>query len=66
MKPDVRGESGQLIWADGKATIPQITTCDNQGMQKSIFERTTRETLKQMGYSNKQLWLQFTWDNRKL
>lgn len=32
-------ESGRLVWADGKATISQITAHDNKGMQKSIYER---------------------------
>lgn len=29
-----------------KATVTQITTCYNQGMQKSISECTTHQTLK--------------------
>ncbi len=37
---------------DRKATITQINTHCNQGMQNTISERTTRPTLKQMGYSN--------------
>ncbi len=38
---------------DRKATVTQITTSYNQGMQNSISERTTRRTLKQMGYSSR-------------
>uniref|UniRef100_A0A9J8AAK5 LIM and calponin homology domains 1b n=1 Tax=Cyprinus carpio carpio TaxID=630221 RepID=A0A9J8AAK5_CYPCA len=36
-----------------KATVTQITTRYNQGMQNTISECTTRRTLKQMGYSNR-------------
>ncbi len=38
---------------DIKATVTQITTRYNQGMQNTISERTTRRTLKQMSYSNR-------------
>ncbi len=45
---DVRG------WChDRKATVTQITACYNQGMQNTISERTTRRTLKHMGYSSR-------------
>ncbi len=36
-----------------KATVTQITTRYNQGMQNTISERTTRRTLKKMGYSSR-------------
>ncbi len=38
---------------DRKATVTQITTHYNQGMQNTISEHTTRRTLKQMGYSSR-------------
>ncbi len=44
---------GRLVRDDRKATVTQITTRYNQGMQNTISERTTRRTLKQMGYSSK-------------
>ncbi len=52
---DVRGQRrmGRLVRDDRKATITQITTCYNQGMQNTISERTTRRTLKQMGSSSR-------------
>ncbi|KAK7136638.1 hypothetical protein R3I93_016855 [Phoxinus phoxinus] len=52
---DPRGQRrmARLVQADRKATVTQITTRYNQGVQKSISERTTRRTLKQMGYSKK-------------
>ena len=43
----------RLVQDDRKATVTEITTRYNQGMQKSISERTTRRTLKQMGYSSR-------------
>ncbi len=51
---DVRGQRrrGRLVRDDRKATLTQITTRYNQGMQNTISERTTRRTLKQMGYSS--------------
>ncbi len=51
---DVRGQRrmGRLVRDDRKATVTQITTRYNQGMQNTISERTTRRTLKQMGYSS--------------
>ncbi len=52
---DVRGQRrmGRLVRDDRKATVTQKTTRYNQGMQNSISERTTRRTLKQMGYSSR-------------
>ncbi len=44
---------GRLVRDDSKATVTQITTCYNQGMQNTISECTTRRTLKQMGYSSR-------------
>ncbi len=52
---DVRGQRriGRLVRDDRKPTVTQITTRYNQGMQNTISERTTRRTLKQMGYSSR-------------
>ncbi len=52
---DVRCQSrmGRLVRDDRKATVAQITTRYNQGMQNTISERTTRRTLKQMDYSSR-------------
>ncbi len=52
MPVDVRGQRrmGRLVRDDRKATVSQITTHYNQGMQSTISERTTPRTLKQMGY----------------
>ncbi len=44
---------GRLVRDDRKATVTQITTCYNQGMQNILSERTTRRTLKQMGSSSR-------------
>ncbi len=44
---------GRLVRDDRKATVTQITTRYNQGMQNTISERTTHRTLKQMGYSSR-------------
>ncbi len=44
---------GRLVRDDKKATLIQITTRYNQGMQNTISERTTCRTLKQMGYSSR-------------
>ncbi len=44
---------GRLVGDDRKATVTQITTRYNQGKQNTISERTTRRTLKQMGYSSR-------------
>ncbi len=38
---------------DRKATVTQITTRYNQGMQNTISEHTTHRTLKQMGFSSR-------------
>ncbi len=46
---------GRLVRDDRKATVTQITTRYNQGMQNIISERTTRRTLKQMSYSSRRL-----------
>ncbi len=43
----------RLVRDDRKATVTQISTRYNQGMQNTISERTTRRTLKQMGYSSR-------------
>ncbi len=52
---DVRGQRrmGRLVRDDRKATVTQMTTRYNQGMKNTISERTTRRTLKQMGYSSR-------------
>ncbi len=44
---------GRLVRDDRKATVTQITTRYNQGMQNTISERTTRRTLKHMGNSSR-------------
>ena len=44
---------GRVVRDDRKATVTQITTRYNQGMQNTISECTTRPTLKQMGYSSR-------------
>ncbi len=52
---DVRGQwrIGRLVRDERKATVTQITTRYNQGMQNTISERTTRRILNQMGYSSR-------------
>ncbi len=52
---DIRGQRrmDRLVRDDRKATVTQITTRYNQGMQNTISERTTRQSLKQMGYSSR-------------
>ncbi len=52
---DVRGQRrmGRLVRDDRKTTVTQITTRYNQGMQNTISECTTHQTLKQMGYSSR-------------
>ncbi len=52
---DVRGQRrmDRLVRDDRKATVTQITTRYNQGMQNTISEHTTRRTLKQMGSSSR-------------
>ncbi len=42
-----------LVRDDRKATLNQITTRYNQGMQNTISEHTARRPLKQMGYSSR-------------
>ncbi len=44
---------GRLVRDDIKATVTQIITRCNQGMQNTISEHTTRRTLKQMGSSSR-------------
>ncbi len=44
---------GRLVRDDRKATVTQIATRYNEGMQNIISERTTCQTLKQMGYSSR-------------
>ncbi len=50
---DVRGQRrmGRLVRDDRKATVTLTTRY--KGMQNTISERTTRRTLKQMGYSSR-------------
>ncbi len=43
----------RLVRDDRKETVTQINTRYNQYMQNTISERTTRQTLKQMGYSSR-------------
>ncbi len=43
----------RLVRDDRRATVTQISTHYNQGMQNTISEHTTRRTLKQMGYSSR-------------
>ncbi len=52
---DDRGQRrmGRLVRDDRKATVTQITTRYNQGMQNTISERTTLWTLNQVGYSSR-------------
>ncbi len=49
---DIRGQR-RLVRHDRKATVTQINTRYNQGMQNTISECTTRRTLKQMNYSSR-------------
>ncbi len=44
---------GRLVSDDRKATVTQITTRYNQGMQNTISEHATRRTLKQMDYNSR-------------
>ncbi len=44
---------GRLVRYDRKAIVTQITTRYNQGTQNTISEHTTRQTLKQIGYSSR-------------
>ncbi len=52
---DVRGQRrmDRLVRDDRKATVTQITTRYNQGIQNTISEHTTHRTLKQMRYSSR-------------
>ncbi len=52
---DVRGQRrmDRLVRDDRKATITQITTRYNQGLQNTISEHTARQTPKQMGSSSR-------------
>ncbi|KAG1932899.1 hypothetical protein F2P79_020886 [Pimephales promelas] len=52
---DARGQRrmGRLIQADRRATLTEITTCYNRGMQQSICEATTHTTLRRMGYNSR-------------
>ncbi len=43
----------RLVRDDRKATVTQINTRYNQGMQNTISEHTTRRTLKQMCYCSR-------------
>ena len=45
----------RLVKAGRKVTVMQITTHHNSGMQKSISERTMRQTSKWIGYSSRRL-----------
>jgi len=47
----------RLVRDDRKATVTQIITRYNQGMQNTISERITRRTLKQMSYSRRPHWV---------
>ncbi len=61
---DVRGEMRMGRLRDNrKATVTQITTRYNQDIPNNISERTTRRTLKQMGFSSRRPHLV---DNRRL
>ncbi len=51
----VQRRKGRLVRDDRKATVTQITTHCNHGVQHTISERTKRWTLKQMGYSSTRL-----------
>ncbi len=52
---DIRGQRrmDRLVRDDRKATVTQITTRYNQGLQNTNSERTTHRTLKQMGSSSR-------------
>jgi len=51
---DARGQRriGQLIQGDRRATLTEITTRYNRGMQQNICEATTHTTLRWMGYNS--------------
>jgi len=44
---------GRLIQADRRATLTEITTRYNRGMQQSICEATTSTTLRRMGNNSR-------------
>lgn len=50
---DDRGQRrlDRLIQGDREATVAELTARYNHGTQKTISERTTRRTLKRLGYS---------------
>lgn len=50
---DDRGQRrlDRLIQCDREATVAELTARYNDGQQKAISERTTRRTLKRLGYS---------------
>ncbi len=52
---DVRGQRrmDRLVRDDRKATVTQINSRYNQGLQNTISEHTTHRTLKQMGSSSR-------------
>jgi transposase len=54
---DARGQRrmARLVRADRRATVTEITTRYNRGMQQSICEATTRTTLRRMGYNSRRL-----------
>ncbi len=43
----------RLVIDDRKVTVTKISTRYNQGMPNTISERTSRRTLKRMGYSSR-------------
>ncbi len=63
---DVRGQRrmNRLVRDDRKAKLTQITTRYNQGMQNTISERTTRQTLKQIGLQQHSLFFCWRLSNR--
>lgn len=47
---DVKGQRMEtLVQDDRMATVPRINTCYIQGMQASVSEYTTPETLNKLG-----------------
>uniref|UniRef100_A0A803KE99 Transposase Tc1-like domain-containing protein n=1 Tax=Xenopus tropicalis TaxID=8364 RepID=A0A803KE99_XENTR len=64
---DARGQRrmGRLIQADRRATLTEITTRYNRGMQQSICEATTRTTLRRMGYNSRRPhhWKNVAWSD---
>ena len=51
----VQKRRARLVEAGSKATVMQITTHYNSGMQKSISEHTTRQTSMRIVYSSRRL-----------